>query len=671
MSEMEEKLRKTGIEIIDDVPWGTHFCQFYKTKKDLIDILVPYFKTGLENNEFCLCVTSDPLNEKEAKDAMRKAMPNFDQYQKKGQIEIYPYTEWYFKEGGLNLQRVLNDWVGKLNRALEKGYDGIRVSGNMAWLENKDWKSFADYEKEVNSVISKYKIIAICTYPLEKCGAYEIIDVVSNHQFALIRREDKWEIIESSERKKAEEILRESEEKYRDLYENAPDGYHSIGPDGTILEVNTTWLKMLGYERDEVIGKMKLTDLLTDDGLRTFQDTFSDFKKKGFIENVEYYLKRKDGILLPVLINATAIYDEKGNFLKSRSIVRDISARVSYRKKLEHSLKEWRATFDSMPYGVMLLNSDFNIIRTNSYISRLLGIPFRDIIGRKCYELIHGSDKPIECCPLLKSSKVNGTETYEFYDARFNKYFMGHVKSVSDKEGPTKNYVLSLVDITEIKDKEERLIESHNAFLNMLKDLDFSYRELKKLYEGLIYSFVNAIDAKSPWTKGHSVRVTNYAIAIAKEMGLKDKDIETLRTSALLHDIGKIGIYGVILDKPEKLTKEEFDLLKMHPVKGEEILMPIGQLQLSKLQNLLAIIRSHHERTDGKGYPDGLKGDEIPLLARIICIADSFDSMTSERPYRPTPGKEYAISELKRYSGTQFDPEAVETFLRVLEKSQV
>ena len=127
-------------------------------------------------------------------------------------------------------------------------------------------------------------------------------------------------------------LLSGPEEKYRDLYENAPDGYHSIGPDGTILEVNNTWLKMLGYERDEFIGKMKLTELLTDDGLRTFQDTFSDFKKKGFIENVEYYLKRKDGIMLPVLINATAIYDEKRDFLKSRSIVRDISARVSYRK---------------------------------------------------------------------------------------------------------------------------------------------------------------------------------------------------------------------------------------------------------------------------------------------------------------------------------------------------
>ncbi len=208
-----------------------------------------------------------------------------------------------------------------------------------------------------------------------------------------------------NERTKLFNTAKKSEKKYRDLYENAPDGYHSIGPDGAILEVNNTWLKMLGYEKDEVIGKLKLTDFLTEDGLKTFQDTFPEFMKKGLIENLQYDLKGKDGTLLPVLINATAIYDEKGNFLKSRSIVRDISARISYRKKLEHSIKDWKATFDSMPYGVILLDREFTVIKTNEYISRLTGIPVKELFNMKCYELIHGKDKPIEGCPLLKSIK--------------------------------------------------------------------------------------------------------------------------------------------------------------------------------------------------------------------------------------------------------------------------
>lgn len=218
-------------------------------------------------------------------------------------------------------------------------------------------------------------------------------------------------------------------------------------------------------------------------------------------------------------------------------------------------------------------------------------------------------------------------------------------------------------NITEIQNMEKKLIESRSAFFNMLRDLDFSYKELKKLFESLILSFINALDAKSPWTKGHSERVTNYAIATAKEMGLKEKNIETLRTAALLHDIGKIGTYEVILDKPERLSIEELALVKMHPAKGEEILSPISQLK-----DILPIIRSHHERIDGKGYPDGLKGEEIPLLARIITVADSVDSMISERPYRPKLRIEDALSELKRCSGTQFDPQVVEAFSKAVMK---
>ena len=468
-----------------------------------------------------------------------------------------------------------------------------------------------------------------------------------------------------NEETKLPKDIKESDEQYRDFYENAPDGIYSIGPDGTILEVNNTWLMMLGYKKDEVIGKMKLTDLLTDAGIRIFQNTFPELKEKGSIENIEHNLKRKDGTLLPVLINATAIYDKKGDFLKTRSILRDISVRKSYEKKLEHAAEEWRITFDSMPYGVMLLDREFNIIKTNDYISRLTGIPIKELIGKKCYELIHGTDKPIKSCPSLRSRDSRSTETLEWYEPKLNKYFMLYTSPILDEEGLIKAYVHSLVDITEIKAKENKLIKSRDAFLNMLNDLDFSYKELKSIYSGLIFSLVYAIDAKSPWTKGHSERVTNYALSIAKEMGLSEKDVETLNTAALLHDIGKIGTYDVILDKPGKLTDEEFDLVKLHPAKGEEILKPISQLQ-----NILPIIRSHHERIDGKGYPDGLKGDKIHPLARIICVADSFDSMTSERPYRPSPGIEYAISEIKRCSGTQFDTQAAEAFLRVLSKSQ-
>ncbi len=254
-------------------------------------------------------------------------------------------------------------------------------------------------------------------------------------------------------------------------------------------------------------------------------------------------------------------------------------------------------------------------------------------------------------------------ELEEFYDMAVNRELrIVELKEEIEKlKEEFKNPIMS--KIIEIQHMEKKLIESRSAFFNMLRDLDYSYKELKKLFESLILSFVNALDAKSPWTKGHSERVTNYAIAIAKEMGLKEKDMEILRTAALLHDIGKIGTYEVILDKPERLSIEELALVKMHPVKGEEILSPISQLK-----DILPIIRSHHERIDGEGYPDGLKDNEIPLLARIIAVADSFDSMISERPYRPKLNIEDALSELKRCSGIQFDLQVVEAFSKAVLK---
>lgn len=201
------ELRTSGIDLIGNVPWGTHFCQFYDTKEDLIDILVPYFKAGLENNEYCMLITSDPLSAEEAKYAFEKIVPDFDGYYKGGQIEILPYTEWYTKGGNFDSDRVLDGWIEKLDYAHEKGFDGLRLSGNTFWLEKEDWNDFVDYEEAVDTVIGQYHMMALCTYCLEKCNAAEVIDVVNNHEFALIKRKEKWELIETTEHKRTEEEL--------------------------------------------------------------------------------------------------------------------------------------------------------------------------------------------------------------------------------------------------------------------------------------------------------------------------------------------------------------------------------------------------------------------------------------------------------------------------------
>jgi len=206
-------------------------------------------------------------------------------------------------------------------------------------------------------------------------------------------------------------------------------------------------------------------------------------------------------------------------------------------------------------------------------------------------------------------------------------------------------------------------IENISAQISVALENSRLFTDLRELFLGTITALSEAIDAKSPWTRGHSERVTEYALMIGKAMGMDEKELENLRIAGLLHDIGKIGTYDMLLDKPGRLSEEEYEIVKKHPEYSARLLMPIKQLQ-----HIIPWIRHHHERWDGKGYPDGLKGNEIPLQSRILSVADTFDSMTAERPYRKTPGKERAIEELRRCSGTQFDPAIVEIFLRVLDR---
>lgn len=201
------------------------------------------------------------------------------------------------------------------------------------------------------------------------------------------------------------------------------------------------------------------------------------------------------------------------------------------------------------------------------------------------------------------------------------------------------------------------------------------YKDISKLKEteqmlisqslGIIKSFSHAIDAKSRWTEGHSTRVALFCVAIGEHLGLLKEELENLNTGALLHDIGKIGTYDHILDKPGKLTDEEFEIVKKHPGQGALILNPI-----KGFDEIIPIVRHHHERFDGKGYPDGLKGDQIPIAAKIACVADSFDSMTADRPYRPAPGRQYGIAELRRCGGAQFDPDVAGAFVNILERGR-
>lgn len=186
------------------------------------------------------------------------------------------------------------------------------------------------------------------------------------------------------------------------------------------------------------------------------------------------------------------------------------------------------------------------------------------------------------------------------------------------------------------------------------------YHDLENLFVGIAWSFAAALDAKSPWTAGHSKRVTQYAVSIAEELGQSPDLVHSVQTCGLLHDIGKIAIPERILDKPGSITKEEHLTICEHATQGAKILEHIDTFQ-----PFIPGIRHHHERWDGGGFPDRLGSDDIPLMARVLAVADSYDAITSDRPYRKRRTRIEAIAEIRRCAGTQFDPLIVEAFVEV------
>ena len=219
---------------------------------------------------------------------------------------------------------------------------------------------------------------------------------------------------------------------------------------------------------------------------------------------------------------------------------------------------------------------------------------------------------------------------------------------------------------TEIGELAQTFNSMSEELEHFVEDLKRAAEENRALFMGSIQMLAGAVDEKDPYTRGHSDRVTRYSLLIAKEMNLSPPFMETLQISAQLHDMGKIGIEDRILKKPGALTEEEFEIMKTHTTRGANILQPVTQLA-----EMLPGIELHHEALDGRGYPYGLKGDQIPLLARVIAVADTFDALTTNRPYQQAHTADQALQIIRNLAGKRLDPDAVAALLAVYERGEI
>lgn len=271
------------------------------------------------------------------------------------------------------------------------------------------------------------------------------------------------------------------------------------------------------------------------------------------------------------------------------------------------------------------------------------------------------SDKPNEKLKILQQIRAINQDIYIIIliNNKIQKNLLKELKELSVQGYCEKNDKLEQLPL--FIESAVKSIDQMRTIKNINEELLKSKEKLEKAYLESIETLRFTVEAKDNYTRGHSDRVSEYSVLIGRKLGLPNKDLETLKIGGLFHDIGKIGISDSILLKNGKLTNAEYDEIKSHPIIGKNILS-----NAAIFQDIIPIVLYHHERYDGKGYPYGLSDKDIPLLARIVAVADAFDAMTSKRSYRNELDIEYVKEELKNKTGTQFDPVVATTFLDML-----
>jgi DNA repair protein RadC len=437
--------RKLGIDVLGALPWGEHLCYFYKTKQDLVDVLVPYFKAGLENNESCIWITPEAISNKEAKEAMEKAIPDFSQHLANGQIEVIPYTDWYLKGDIFNAKKVLNAWLDKLERAIASGYDGLRVSGDTAWVKRKDWDKFCAYEKEVNNAISKYRMLALCTYLLYKYGTSQALKVMSNHRYSLMKYKDQLTLIGSSEFQQAEAPLHLQSR----IEANMSAGYSFVtAGDAVIRYANPKFEAMFGYEPGEMIGKH--VSILNAPSEKSPEETAETIQGlldkngewKGEIKNI-----RKDGTPFWCYANIFA-FDHPDYGRVNVAIHTDITERKKAAEKEQ-------AIINVAIDGFWVSDTNGKFLEVNDSYCQMIGYTREELLKMSISD-VEALERPEDTAARIKNTMLRGSDRLKTqHRCKDGRIIDLEISVAYYKEGKGQFFVF-IHDITALKHAEER-----------------------------------------------------------------------------------------------------------------------------------------------------------------------------------------------------------------------
>ncbi|MEX6690014.1 PAS domain S-box protein [Danxiaibacter flavus] len=493
-------LRKTGVDVLGDVPWGTHFCQFYETKEDLLELLIPYFKTGLANSEFCLWIVFYPIKVEDAFELLKVHVPNFQQHIEKNSIEILPYTEWYFRDGKFDGKAITNAITELLQNALKRGYAGLRINGNETWLESNDWADFMEYEKELNVLVQNKPVIILCTYPLSHSSGATLLDVADAHEAVIAKRKGGWAILEKPEFKKVKADLvkenealdaliaertnelenavkelkkeiderKEAEDKFvkekelsKAIRESFPGIVNIIDENYRILEWNRMFEIFTGYTAQEIPHLHILNDLHDiSDRERAFdlhQQAFANITISG-----DFKIRTKDGSIRQVFIISRRINYEDKPCLIICGI--DITERKNAEEQIKRQIELTNEIIDTIPVMTWIILPDGTLDFVTKRWIKYTGISREELIRQPTLP-IHPDDLP----RILENWRVNMATGQPFDDemrlqGADGKYrwFLVRSAPLCDRHGQVLKWFGVSIDIEDRRRTEEKLRQSEN-----------------------------------------------------------------------------------------------------------------------------------------------------------------------------------------------------------------
>jgi PAS domain S-box-containing protein/putative nucleotidyltransferase with HDIG domain len=443
--------------------------------------------------------------------------------------------------------------------------------------------------------------------------------------------------------------LQESEGHYRTLMDNVDFGINLIDTDHTIVMANAVQNKRLSKAVSDVIGKKCFREFEKRDAVCSYCPGVRAMATSQPAE-VESETIRDDGTRFPVRVQAFPIFGQDGTASGFIEVVEDITERKRAEEKLRESEGRYRTLVENIDFGINLIDAEYNVVMVNAALSKRVNKSVSELVGEKCYRVFEKRDTVCPNCPGVRAMATGQRAEVESaapdddpndFSARVQAF------PIFGQDGAASGFIEVVEDITERKKVQKALLEHKEA--------------LKNSFLGTTEALSKVIEDRDPYTSGHSAGVAGLAEAIAHALGFSEDQITGIYIAGVLHDIGKMAVPVEILVKPGSLNDMERSLIQIHPKAGYEILKgidfpwPVAQAT-----------HQHHERMDGSGYPQGLKGGEIILEARILAVADVMDAMTHHRPYRPAFSLQDAIKEIKKGRGSLYDPRVVDACLEVL-----